>query len=272
MGELEEKKLSHKGTVYQYCDVNPEADGPVLVLLHGIAVDKGWWTNRYHNLRFPGRKIIPDLPGHKDLPMDTIETMDDAAEYFREFFDVLELEKVLLVGYSLGGLVTLKFGEMYGDDEILERFLVWSSPFLGMEGVAPDGMQLITLIKRVPGPVYDLRSKSKLVELLSKWKKVDMDQHQIEALGNFPSKPAKKWISIIETTEYDLEPRLSAKMIFGTDDILVNMKNYEYALEHRGENLEVVLVPEGGHFGSEEGMKKSYAEIDEFLEKVGNKR
>ncbi|MBB5868095.1 pimeloyl-ACP methyl ester carboxylesterase [Allocatelliglobosispora scoriae] len=84
---------------------NPGPDGTSVVLLHGLGGDASSWREVAPLLGDLGRTYAVDLRGHGDSPRPG----DYSAELMRDdvvaLLDELALERVVLVGHSLGGLV-----------------------------------------------------------------------------------------------------------------------------------------------------------------------
>ncbi|WP_103343352.1 alpha/beta fold hydrolase [Amycolatopsis sp. CA-126428] len=76
--------------------------GAPLVFLHGNPASSHLWRKVMPYL--PGRRLAPDLIGMGESPRpDIAYTFDDHARYLDEWFDALELDKVVLIGHDWGG-------------------------------------------------------------------------------------------------------------------------------------------------------------------------
>jgi pimeloyl-ACP methyl ester carboxylesterase len=265
-----ERKLIHSGVSYQFYEVNPGKDGVALVFLHGIGVDKGWGLRRIDRITSDCRKIFPDLPGHNGVSLDNMYDMSDVAEYFHGLADSLHLKEYVVAGYSLGGLVALKYRELFCNDTGLRGVVSWASPILGFSGIRKEGRLLISLVNSVPDRVYNMKSKASFLRKLSGRYGVKFHEDEIDALSVFSRESARKWIEIIDTATYNLDTGVPAKIIFGTNDKAVADKNYLHAKNRCGRNVEVISIENGGHFGSEEGVEEAFNEISAFVERVGN--
>src|SRR5438093_4008416 len=82
--------------------------GPSLVLLHGIGSRGVSWWPVIDALSAHFRSIVPDLRGHgdSDKPSSGYLPTDYAAD-LAALIDVLGLAHPLIIGHSLGGVVTL---------------------------------------------------------------------------------------------------------------------------------------------------------------------
>ena len=105
-------------------------DGPVLLLVHGIASDGGVWRAVLPLLARRARVIAPDLPGHgasAKAPGDY--SLGSLASSLRDLLVKLGHERATLVGHSLGGGVAMQFAYMFA--ERTERLVLTSSGGLG---------------------------------------------------------------------------------------------------------------------------------------------
>lgn len=90
-------------------------DGPVVLLLHGIAGSLDHWNRQ---IEAPGglRLIALDLPGHglSDLAAQTMEP-DSFAPLVVAFAEAMGLERYALVGNSMGGAIALRVAGLVPD-------------------------------------------------------------------------------------------------------------------------------------------------------------
>lgn len=90
--------------------------GAPLVLIHGYPLDLSIWDSVAPLLENDFDLIIPDLRGFgESSTVDTPYTMLDFANDIAGLLDFLGVEKVALVGHSMGGYVALAFAREYPD-------------------------------------------------------------------------------------------------------------------------------------------------------------
>jgi len=100
-----------------------------LVLLHGFMENTTIWDEMEAHLSKDFTLIKIDLPGHgKSKVYQEIHTVELMAEKVKEVIDALKLEKINLLGHSLGGYVSLAFAENF--PEILESMTLFFSTTL----------------------------------------------------------------------------------------------------------------------------------------------
>jgi pimeloyl-ACP methyl ester carboxylesterase len=90
-----------------------EQDGPpgapVVLLLHGwtVSADLNWWAV-YAPLRDVARVIAVDHRGHgRGIRSEETFTLEAAADDAAALLDVLGIERAILVGYSMGGPISI---------------------------------------------------------------------------------------------------------------------------------------------------------------------
>ena len=124
-------------------------EGPVLLLLHGIAGSSETWVPAMRLLQRDYTVLAPDLLGHgaSDKPPSDY-SLGNYAAGMRDLLDVLEIERATVVGQSYGGGVAMQFA--YQFPEQCERLVLVDAGGLGRE--VSWLLRLVTL----PGAEYAL--------------------------------------------------------------------------------------------------------------------
>jgi pimeloyl-ACP methyl ester carboxylesterase len=107
-------------------------EGPVLLLVHGMAGSSENWRDAIEPLARRHAVIAPDLPGHGSSaggPGDY--SLGSLASGLRDLLLTLGHERATLVGHSLGGGIAMQFA--YQFPEMVERLVLVSSGGLGPE-------------------------------------------------------------------------------------------------------------------------------------------
>ncbi|MFP3594049.1 alpha/beta fold hydrolase [Chryseobacterium sp. SIMBA_038] len=85
-----------------------------LVLLHGFMENSSIWSDMEPHLSENFSLLKIDLPGHgKSEIYGEIHTIDFMADEVKKVLDDQKLEKVHLLGHSMGGYISLAFAEKY---------------------------------------------------------------------------------------------------------------------------------------------------------------
>lgn len=116
-----------------FMDVSPEgeANGRTVLLLHGRNFPSSYWQGVIKTLTASGnRVIVPDQIGFGKSTKPTFDLhFDDLARNTAAILDELGVEKVDIVGHSMGGMLGVRFARTY--PERVER-IVFAAP-IGLE-------------------------------------------------------------------------------------------------------------------------------------------
>jgi pimeloyl-ACP methyl ester carboxylesterase len=106
--------------------------GPALLFLHGIAGSSLTWIQVMSRLQDDFTVLAPDFVGHGHSAKPPGDySLGNLASWTRDLLDVLEIERVTLVGQSYGGGVALQFA--YQFPERIERLVLVDSGGLGQD-------------------------------------------------------------------------------------------------------------------------------------------
>lgn len=111
-----QKSISTK--VSKFLSYKVEGEGLPVIFIHGFPQDGSMWQLISTNLNQNIRLIIPDLPGVGGSSLDvepSTLTMELLAECIYDICLAESIEKVVLVGHSMGGYVALAFAEKFSD-------------------------------------------------------------------------------------------------------------------------------------------------------------
>ena len=131
-------------------------DGPPLVLLHGVSLSAAVWAPLFSAL--PGHRLIAvDLPGHglsDPVTHARGEVRAHAGRLMEDIADALGLDRVAVVGHSLGAMFAL--WHMAAGSERISRLTAIGVPAVALPGTTVR-MPLSLLTVRGVGPAV-LRS------------------------------------------------------------------------------------------------------------------
>ncbi|BBZ34174.1 alpha/beta fold hydrolase [Mycolicibacterium confluentis] len=106
--------------------------GPALLLIHGIGDNSTTWDTVHAKLAQRFTVIAPDLLGHGQSDKPRADYSVAAyANGMRDLLSVLDIERVTVIGHSLGGGVAMQFA--YQFPQLLERLIL-----VGAGGVTKD--------------------------------------------------------------------------------------------------------------------------------------
>ncbi len=116
-----------------YMDIQPQkSNGKTVVLLHGKNFNGAYWKTTIQALTKEGfRVVVPDQIGFgkSSKPTEYQFTFQQLAQNTKAVLDHLKIDKIYLLGHSMGGMLATRFSLMY--PETVEK-LILENP-IGLE-------------------------------------------------------------------------------------------------------------------------------------------
>ncbi len=91
-------------------DIHGPLDAPTVVLIHGLGLNRGLWSETTRALTRL-RVLTYDLLGHGQTPSPATATLADLTAQLAALLDYLHRPRVALVGFSMGGMVARHFAQ-----------------------------------------------------------------------------------------------------------------------------------------------------------------
>src|SRR5437879_10962953 len=124
-------------------------EGPVVVLVHGLALSSATWRSVMPALAERFTVVAPDLLGHGESAKPRGDySLGAYASGIRDLLVALGIERATFVGHSLGGGIAMQLG--YQFPERCERLVLVASGGLGKE------VNLLLRAVALPGAEYVL--------------------------------------------------------------------------------------------------------------------
>ena len=129
MVSARERTAMLNGYEYSYLD---SGKGPALLFIHGLTGSHRNWAHLVDALNQDHRVLAPDLFGHgaSAKPMGDYSLGAHAAT-LRDLLDLLDIDRVTLVGHSFGGGIAMQFCYLF--PERVERLVLVDSGGLGRD-------------------------------------------------------------------------------------------------------------------------------------------
>lgn len=109
-----------------YMDIQPQnASGKTIVLLHGKNFNGAYWKTTIQALTEDGhRVVVPDQIGFgkSTKPVGYQFSFQQLAKNTKQLLDELKIEKVIILGHSMGGMLATRFTLMY--PELVEKIIL----------------------------------------------------------------------------------------------------------------------------------------------------
>ncbi|MCV6590330.1 MAG: alpha/beta fold hydrolase [Marinobacterium sp.] len=136
-----------------------QGNGAPVVLIHGVGLDKSMWGGQLVGLSPDYQIIAYDMLGHGDSAAPTDDAcLKDYATQLKELLDHLQLDKVLVLGFSMGGLVARAFALHY--PQYLNGLVILNSVFNRSEAQR-SGVMARTLEVAKKGPAANVETALK---------------------------------------------------------------------------------------------------------------
>lgn len=265
---LSEKTLRVGDLEFSYNEGGPR-QAPTVLLIHGFGADKSHWSRFARNLTDNYRVIAVDLPGFggSSIPTGSFDVGSQTERLIR-FIDALELEKVHVVGNSMGGHIAALMAARHP-----QRVL--SAALLDNAGVsAPQQSQLYARIEQNQSNPLIIERAEDYSQLL---KFVFVDQPLLteplkQHLGQLASERSahlKRVFAHLRERYVPLEPELPniqapVLMLWGDQDQVLDVSSIE-VMKPLLKRSDSVVMNNCGHLPMLERPQESAQHYQEFL-------
>jgi pimeloyl-ACP methyl ester carboxylesterase len=177
--------LELRGLRFHYREYAPaNAEGPPIVLLHGLASNARWWLLVAPLLAERFRVVALDQRGHgeSDKPDDGYDFATIVGD-LAAFVDALGFEQPVVVGHSWGGNVALEYGATHPDG--VAGLVLVDGGFLELQG--RPGMTWERAEKEMAPPDLTRFTPDQLIAGAKRWELGPLWSEEVESalLGNF---------------------------------------------------------------------------------------
>lgn len=260
-----------KHTTYQghRISYNVKGKGLAVVFLHGFCEDSRIWEDFKHDLiEEKYRVVVIDLPGFGQS--DVIEDISIAgmAEAVLTVLDALKLEKVVLIGHSMGGYVSLAFAEQY-PDRLMGLGMFHSQAMADSEEKKENRQKSIDFIRRQGSALYVkqtipglfapnfINSNTFLIEKLSFRASQYAPEGIIAALAAMKNRPDRS----------DVLREIACPVLFiiGKLDGAVPLEN-SMAQTSLPNRADIHILEKVGHMGMFEATKQTQSIVRQFVQ------
>lgn len=246
-----------------------------LIFIHGLRGDHYGLIEIADALRKDFDVITPDLPGYGEHVALKHQTLDCYADWLHEYIQELNLaKKPVLVGHSMGSMVTSYFQTKYPEDT--DKRTVYLAPIVRTEKHQKRSNRVAKLLIGVLNLMSGRRRyrllKSKFVAfIISRYLTYDharqkfIDRQHFEHSGRFTS--TKAVIGDIELSmreQTTLEAPKTTLLCMGNHDRLSKVKNVQERMKGH-KNISLVVLEGTGHLLNYEQPEKCAKTIRKFL-------
>lgn len=270
-------KMSDDAKLVAYRDGPRNTNNPTIIFIHGYALCSPIWSHQFDLLRDEYDLVSIDLRGHgaSDVGTDEI-TLERLALDLKEVIEQLELERVVLVGNSAGGVVSmayLKDHSDHADKHVVGMCLVSTlahPPYHHLENISEalakfsltgKAFHLLSDVPLIGFPMARFalgkKASNEVVEfvrrcIVSTSRDVCIRYLQVLAEFNF-----------LETLEEFVAP---SSVIVGTSDPVTPLKDAEIVAKALG--IRETIIKDVGHCPMLESPEEFNQALIDFLDKV----
>ncbi len=106
--QTEPRRTTHLLSDGTYCEV--QGTGPAIIFIHGLGLDRTVWEKQVEALSPTLKTVVYDLIGHgKTASIEAEHTVELYAAQLVRMMDALGIDRAVIVGFSLGGLIARGF-------------------------------------------------------------------------------------------------------------------------------------------------------------------
>ncbi len=233
---------------------------PAIVFIHGAGGSHQIWFNQLRVLGRQRRVIALDLPGHGDSNGSVAEQIEVYRDLVKGFVARLGLDRIVLVGHSMGGGITQGFALAYPDQLVAiglvgtgARLRVHPKILAGLRDEPRGTVDLITKWARAPGTPAEVVEQDAEAMLRTPVPVIERDFRACDAFD------------LMEQVE---EIGVPALVICGADDLMTPPKYARY-LHQKIKGSQLVLISGAGHMVMLEKPDEVNRAIEVFLEQLG---
>lgn len=265
-----------------YIDEGEMDNGTTLLFIHGLGSNLKAWQKNIDSLKKHVRCIGIDLPGYGESGTGAYAyDMSFFAESVSAFIEKMALEKVVLVGHSMGGQIAMHLA--LDSPQKVEKLVL----------IAPAGFEVFSEQEKSWFQSFFTPAVVKATPPAQIEKNVQVNFYKMpadaefmieERLGFLKSDAFDAYCTMIprcvmgmlNEPVFDRLPEIKVPtlVIFGENDMLIPNKLLHPALttlevakggQEQIPNSSLVLIPEAGHFVQWEGARQVNQRLLEFL-------
>jgi pimeloyl-ACP methyl ester carboxylesterase len=120
-------RIGDRQVAYEAPAGTADGTGLPVFLIHGTSFNRKIWAAVVDGLAREHRPIAIDNPGHGESSLPPIGSIEEGAELFKALHDAFNLERIVLLGHSMGGAIAQLYYNRNPDD-VLALGLVSTAP------------------------------------------------------------------------------------------------------------------------------------------------
>ncbi|MGG0474932.1 alpha/beta hydrolase [Priestia aryabhattai] len=251
-----------------HCEI--EGVGEPLILLHGMSNNSQSWTEQIKDLKKYYTVIAWDAPGYgkSSDPAEEFNYFKDFAHVLNGMLKQLNLEKIYLLGHSMGAAIAIDFCTLYPHKV---KKLILADPTRGAAALTLEENEsklknrLFSIENLSPEEIAEKR----IGALLSPYASLDV-QRRVTAIMKQVRPMGYRSVthSLYHLNQMDLLTNIEVPVLIicGELDSVTPLSEAK-AIYTKLQNAHLVIIPESGHLCYQERPEDFNSSIKSFLER-----
>ena len=235
-----------------------EKSRPSILMIHGAGQSGLTWEYQADELKKHSKfnLFILDLPGHGRSEGNGLSSIKEYSGFIKDFTNTLALEKLVLVGHSMGGGIAQVFTVNYPDT-------VYACVLAGTGSRLRVAKETLKVVKNN----YDAYCKIAPTRAFASSSPEGLKRRFVEGILRTPQSVVH--LDFIACDEFDImneveKIKVPTLIISATEDILTPVRYGEY-LHNRIEGSKFHIIKDSGHFMMQEKADEFNRVLLEFL-------
>jgi esterase len=225
-------------------------EGQPLLILHGLFGHSDNWQTHAKKLAEYYQVVLIDQRNHGHSDWSEAFSYDLLAEDLHELITELGLQKIILLGHSMGGKTAMRYAQMH--PELLEKLIVVD---MGVKAYPPHHTDILEGLSKIDLNI--VKSRSEVEAILLPFVPVDGTRQFLMKNLYWKDKTQLAWRMNIPVLEREMEAILAA---IPDDEVMIQtlfirgaLSNYILDedipdLEDQFPDSDVITVPNAGHW------------------------
>ena len=255
--------ITYKNAKIHFTD---EGTGEIILLLHGFLENATMWDDLSYQLIKTHRVVCVDLLGHgKSESLGYIHTMETMADALFSVLQHLKIERVTIIGHSMGGYVALALSEIF-HGTILGLVLFHSTSFADSVERKKDRERVIRLVQRGKS-VY---IKSVIPSLFAEEFRIghkDLIQQLIHTANTYSDQGIianiRGMMGRVDRSNVLANGEFPKLIVHGELDSVISTADAEKQAQ-LNQNITLEKIPSVGHMGHLEAKERTLSVLKDF--------
>jgi pimeloyl-ACP methyl ester carboxylesterase len=263
-----EKTVSHSGQPIRY---ESAGTGLPVMLVHGFTEDRTIWDPLVSAIPGKYRWLIPDLPGSGQSPYNKdLAGIPDLADALQAILQEERIEKMAIIGHSMGGYISLSFAEKF-PEALLGLGLFHSTAYADTPEKKISREKSIQFIRQHRSAPYVQQSLPGLFSEHFKNEHPEKIREQVNRYANCNPDSLVQYLEFMaereDKTTVLINSMVPVLFILGEEDKAVPLKS---GLEqcHLARISYIHILAHTAHMGMLENTSLCNSYVDRFLDQI----